>query len=77
MFVDARTVRDGSSVESDVCIVGAGAAGITIARELRGRPLRVAVLESGWLSRDAITQSLYAGAVSEQRYSRAPGWEIS
>lgn len=68
MFVDARTVHDGSLIESDVCIVGAGAAGITIARELRGRPLRVAVLESGWLSRDAITQSLYAGAVSEQAY---------
>jgi choline dehydrogenase-like flavoprotein len=68
MFVDARTLRDGSLIESDVCIIGAGAAGITIARELRGRPLRVAVLESGWLKSDAITQSLYAGTVSQQAY---------
>jgi ectoine hydroxylase-related dioxygenase (phytanoyl-CoA dioxygenase family) len=68
MFVDARTVPDGSRIESDVCIIGAGAAGITIARELRGRPLRVALLESGWLTPDATTQSLYAGEVSEQRY---------
>ena len=47
MLVDARTVPDGSRIEADVCIVGAGAAGITMARELRRRPLRVVVLESG------------------------------
>jgi choline dehydrogenase-like flavoprotein len=68
MFVDARTVPNGSRIESDVCIVGAGAAGITIAHELRGRPLRVALLESGWLTPEAMTQSLYAGEVSERRY---------
>jgi choline dehydrogenase-like flavoprotein len=68
MFVDARTVPDGSLVEVDVCIVGAGAAGITIARELRGAPLRVALLESGWLTPDAVTQSLYAGSAPEQPY---------
>jgi cation diffusion facilitator CzcD-associated flavoprotein CzcO len=37
MFVDARSVPDGSVVETEVCIIGAGAAGITIARELRDR----------------------------------------
>ncbi len=68
MFADARIVPDGSFIESDVCIVGAGAAGITIARELRRRPLRVSLLESGWLAPDATTQSLYAGTVSERPY---------
>jgi choline dehydrogenase-like flavoprotein len=68
MFVDARTVSDRSLIESDVCIVGAGAAGITIARELRARPLRVALLESGWLVPDEATQSLYAGEVRGQPY---------
>jgi choline dehydrogenase-like flavoprotein len=61
VIVDARTVADGSVIEADVCIVGAGAAGITIARELRHRPLRVALLESGGLQPDDATQSLYAG----------------
>ena len=57
---------DGFVAEADVCIVGAGAAGITIARELRGQPLRVAVLESGWLAPDPVTQSLYAGEVQDR-----------
>lgn len=68
MFVDARSIPDGSVADADVCIVGAGAAGITIARELAARPLRVALLESGWLEPDAATQSLYAGEVVERPY---------
>ena len=70
MIVDARTVPDGFLAEADVCIVGAGAAGITIARELRARPLRVVLLESGWLEPDAATQSLYAGEVQDRAYFR-------
>jgi len=68
LFVDARTIPHGSLAEADVCIVGAGAAGITIARELAARPLRVALLESGWLEPDAATQSLYAGEIVERPY---------
>ena len=68
MLIDARILPDGFVAEADVCIVGAGAAGITIARELRGQPLRVAVLESGWFTPDPVTQSLYAGAVQHRTY---------
>ena len=68
MFVDSRALPDGSLIESDVCIVGAGAAGIAIARDLRALPLRVTLLESGWLSPDEATQSLYAGEVKERSY---------
>ena len=68
MIVDARRVPDGSVIDCDVCIVGAGAAGITIAREILGRPVQVVLLESGWLTPDAKTQSLYAGAATERRY---------
>jgi choline dehydrogenase-like flavoprotein len=68
MFVDARTVPDGSVIETEVCIIGAGAAGITIARELEERPFRVVLLESGRLTADATTQSLYAGEVAERHY---------
>ncbi|MGH7542784.1 MAG: FAD-dependent oxidoreductase [Gemmatimonadota bacterium] len=70
MLVDARTVPDGSLIEADVCIVGAGAAGITLARELRERPLRVVVLESGGLEPDRATRSLSEGAVTGHPYFR-------
>ena len=70
MLVDARTVPDGSRIEADVCIVGAGAAGITMARELRRRPLRVVVLESGGLEPDRATRSLSRGEVTGHPYFR-------
>jgi choline dehydrogenase-like flavoprotein len=69
MFVDALIVPDGSQVEADVCIVGAGAAGITIARELgTASSLRTVVLESGRFAADPATQSLYAGRIEGRRY---------
>ncbi len=70
MFVDARTVPDGSLIEADVCIVGAGAAGITMARELRKGPLRVVVLESGGHEPDRATRSLSEGEVTRKPYFR-------
>ncbi len=48
-------------METDVCIIGAGAAGITLALELVGTPLRVCLLESGGLELDTPTQQLYQG----------------
>jgi choline dehydrogenase-like flavoprotein len=61
MFIDARTVPDGTSLETDVCIMGAGAAGITLAREFIGQNFRVHIFESGGLEQDDDTQSLYDG----------------
>jgi choline dehydrogenase-like flavoprotein len=58
MFIDARTVETGSHIETDLCIIGAGAAGITIARRFIGTPVRVAVLESGEFEYDEQAQSL-------------------
>jgi len=61
VFIDARELSDGASVETEVCVVGAGLAGISLARALIGQPFRVCVLESGGLERDDDTQSLYKG----------------
>ena len=61
MFVDARSVSENTVVEYDICIIGAGAAGITLAREFSGQEFRVCLLESGGLEPDAATQSLYEG----------------
>jgi choline dehydrogenase-like flavoprotein len=61
VFIDARTVPGNETIETDVCIVGAGAAGITLAREFINQPFRVCLLESGGLDYDRETQSLYRG----------------
>lgn len=59
MIRDLDDESDDSVVSTDVCIVGAGAAGITIAKGLAGSGLRVAVLESGGLGAERATQDLY------------------
>jgi choline dehydrogenase-like flavoprotein len=61
MFGDARSVPRDTTLETDVCVIGAGAAGITLALELAGSPLRVIVLESGGFQYEAETQALYEG----------------
>jgi choline dehydrogenase-like flavoprotein len=63
MFIDARQIAAESVVEADVCIAGAGAAGITLAREFARGNLRVVLLESGGFEPDDATQRLYAGEV--------------
>ncbi|MGK0359684.1 MAG: choline dehydrogenase-like flavoprotein [Bradymonadia bacterium] len=64
MLQDAREVVDAARIEADVCIVGAGAAGITLALSLREQGLAVVVLESGGAQSDAATQALYTGTMS-------------
>ncbi len=64
MFVDARTVAQGTSVDTGICIIGAGAAGITLARSLRSAQVPVVLLESGGLEFDAITQELDIGLMT-------------
>ena len=59
-YFDSRRIPDGEVVESDVCIVGAGAAGLTIAQQLAGQPLRVCLLESGGLWPDDAHDALNA-----------------
>lgn len=47
MIDDFATCTEGAVFETDICIVGAGAAGITIARQLLDSSLDVLLLESG------------------------------
>ncbi len=61
MIGDARTIASGTRIEADVCIVGAGAAGLTLAMELVGSPLGVILLEAGGRRPDRATQSLLRG----------------
>lgn len=61
MFIDARQMPENTMLEAELCIIGAGAAGITIAREFSGSRHSVVLLESGGLNMDMASQSLYEG----------------
>ena len=61
MIIDARTLPDNETIETDVCIIGAGTAGMTVAREFIGQNFRVCLIESGGLKPDQETQALAAG----------------
>ena len=61
MLIDTRQVDASEAVRSDLCIIGAGAAGIAIARKLRAAGLEVCLLEAGGFELDLEEQDLYAG----------------
>ncbi len=61
MFIDARALDRKTDVETDVCIIGAGPAGITMAREFAAKSIDVCLLESGGFEYDEETQALCRG----------------
>ena len=69
MRYDGRTMT-ARTVEADLCIVGAGPAGISLAQEFVGAPVAVAVVESGGAAPDRFHQRLNDGIVIGDRYAR-------
>jgi choline dehydrogenase-like flavoprotein len=61
MLIDSRNLPTDEVIQTEVCIVGAGPAGITLAREFIGQDFRVCLLESGDLEFNQETQSLSEG----------------
>ncbi len=61
MIGDASDVDRGAILDCDVCIVGAGPAGITLARELGRTRLETIVLESGGTGIEQAIQALNVG----------------
>lgn len=61
MLLDFLTFENGRQIDCDVCIVGAGAAGITLACSLIGTGIRVCLLESGGLEPSREIPWLYEG----------------
>jgi choline dehydrogenase-like flavoprotein len=72
MILDADNLPDDQLMQADVCIVGAGAAGISMALQFLGSGIEVLLLESGALEEEAATQALYAGAVENARLHSPP-----
>ncbi|WP_017300147.1 GMC oxidoreductase [Nodosilinea nodulosa] len=60
MFLDAREIES-NLIEKDICIVGSGPAGMSLAREFIGQKADVCLLESGGIDPDAQVQSLAMG----------------
>lgn len=61
MIQDLRRADSGFRINADLCIVGAGAAGIAIASRFIGTGVQVCLVESGGEEFEPDTQSLYAG----------------
>jgi choline dehydrogenase-like flavoprotein len=74
VYIDGRQIAPGSTLETDVCIIGGGPAGITIARELLGTTASVVLVESGGWRPNKLTQSLNEGELASE--SRHPPPEM-
>ncbi len=68
MHIDARTLPNGSIIEGDLCIIGAGAAGISMALEWILSGKRVILLEGGGFDVEAQMQALYHGESLDRPY---------
>ncbi len=68
MILSSSSIPENSTLEADICIIGAGPAGITLAMELDAQPFRVILLEGGGLKYDREGQALYKGNNAGLRY---------
>ncbi len=63
MITDARELSEGTKLRCDLCIIGGGPAGVTLAHALRDSGLEVILLESGGIEFDAALEDLNKGEV--------------
>ncbi len=61
MFVDFNRLTPQATFETEICIIGSGAAGLTVAREFFGTATRVTVIESGGHGFERAADALNAG----------------
>jgi len=67
-FLDARKIPAGTTIETDLAIIGGGPAGISLALALAHTPIRMTILESGGEEFEGATQALYKGVETGVRY---------
>ena len=68
MHIDARNLENNTVIKGDICIVGAGAAGISMALDWINTPYKVILLEGGGFEYDEKVHELYAGKTTGQKY---------
>ncbi len=59
MFIDAAHVADGDALHADLCVVGAGAAGIAIALQFVASPYQVVLVEGGGVTDDGTVGGIH------------------
>lgn len=72
MIEEAGKIQNGACLQTEVCIIGAGPAGIALALDLSDRGISVVLLESGHIDSDTKTQSLYEGEVADAHMHSPP-----
>ncbi|MEJ1221445.1 GMC family oxidoreductase [Sediminicola sp. 1XM1-17] len=68
MHIDARELEANTLIEGDICIIGAGTAGISMALDLMHSSHKIILLEGGGFKYEDEIQDAYAGNTSGQRY---------
>src|SRR5258708_855566 len=68
MHKDATKLENHSVIEGDICIIGAGMAGIAMALDWANTPYKVILLEGGGFEVESKMQDLYRGKSIGQRY---------
>lgn len=64
MLIDFAQANERLLNQVDLCVVGAGAAGIALAREFVSHPSKVLLIESGSVNPEAATTDLYGGGMA-------------
>ncbi len=64
MIGDARDIPAGAKLTCDLCIIGGGPAGVTLALELAATGLRILLLAGGGRRESATDRDLYRGSVA-------------
>ena len=68
MLIDAQGLTTQTIIDTDICIIGAGPAGLTLAREFANQQVRVCLLESGPLTKNRSIQKLNNGELIGDPY---------
>lgn len=63
MIIDANEFQNDRVLSTDICIIGAGVAGLTLAKELQGTGRDVCVLEQGGMRNERQIQKALRGSV--------------
>lgn len=72
MIESAANLESGATLTAQVCVVGGGAAGISLALSLADTGVSVLLMEAGGEQDDPAVQSLYEGEVADERMHSPP-----
>lgn len=77
MLLDSAQMTPGQVLRTDLCVVGAGAAGITIARDMIGSGFDVLLCEGGRFRPTAASTDLYRGEVTGRPFGPEGSGELT